>query len=351
MAHVFISYSHEDSDFAEVLINKIEKEGLSVWADNDKLNAGEDWRSTIDQAIKEAFVLIVVMSPAAKSSEYVTYEWAFAWGAGVKVIPVLFKPTELHPRLETLQYLDFTNRSFRPWDKLVRLVKSEAEEYAYLARAEQGTLYELLPLCTVEMSVEHLKRGTGFFVAPKLVLTCSHIIKGWSPSEIQVYWSEQAYSAQVLKEFPSDEGDDIDLALLQVDLSDNPCVYLFEGATPSDTIYAFGYSNILPDGDTATFEFEGRGGKRGSRLKFKASQPLIGMGGAPLLNVRTGGVCGILESSFRDVAAGLGIPTNTILQNFPELKELQKQYHRQNRRWISCLTPAQRRLIVLPKNS
>jgi hypothetical protein len=66
------------------------------------------------------------MTPEAKASEYVTYEWAFAWGAGIKVIPVLLKRTELHPRLESLQYLDFTNRTARPWDALIELL-GEAE--------------------------------------------------------------------------------------------------------------------------------------------------------------------------------------------------------------------------------
>jgi HEAT repeat protein len=71
----------------------------------------------------------VVMTPKAKESEYVTYEWAFAWGAGVRVIPILLKPTELHPRLEALQYLDFTNRMARPWDKLIEALQEAADAY------------------------------------------------------------------------------------------------------------------------------------------------------------------------------------------------------------------------------
>src|SRR5262245_9520703 len=107
MSHVFICYHHNDGDFAENLRSKIEAAGISAWMD-DRLRAGEDWRVEIDKAIKEdAVALIVVVTPEAKASEYVTYEWACAWGAGLKVIPVLLKRTELHPRLEALQYLDF----------------------------------------------------------------------------------------------------------------------------------------------------------------------------------------------------------------------------------------------------
>jgi hypothetical protein len=126
MQHVFISYKQEDLDFAENVINKLEKEGFTTWADN-KIGIGEEWRTMIDLAIKNAFALIVIMTPEAKASEYVTYEWAFAWGVGIKVIPIMLRPTPLHPRLEALQYLDFTNLKSRPWEKLIEEVKAASQ--------------------------------------------------------------------------------------------------------------------------------------------------------------------------------------------------------------------------------
>lgn len=121
MNHIFISHSHEDSDFSEILENKLSQKGYAAWRDTG-IRGGEDWRREIDEAIKESLALIVVMTPSAKASEYVTYEWAFAWGAGVKVIPIMLRPTALHPRLESLQYLDFTNRQARPWTDLLELL-------------------------------------------------------------------------------------------------------------------------------------------------------------------------------------------------------------------------------------
>jgi len=116
----FITHAHEDGDFAELLQGRIEKEGHLAWIDTERLLVGTDWRQEIDQNIKASAAVLVVMSPEAKASEYVTYEWAFAWGVGVTVIPLMLKPTPLHPRLETLQFLDFTNRAARPWDKLMK---------------------------------------------------------------------------------------------------------------------------------------------------------------------------------------------------------------------------------------
>lgn len=65
--HVFISYSHADGDFAEILRTRLAGSELNVWTDEDRLLAGEDWRNSIDKAIRSACALIVVMTPSGKS--------------------------------------------------------------------------------------------------------------------------------------------------------------------------------------------------------------------------------------------------------------------------------------------
>jgi hypothetical protein len=117
--YLFISHSKVDGDFAELLKLRLEREGYDAWIDVDRIGPGVDWRSEIDDAIKKSLVVIAVMSPEARQSEYVTYEWAFAWGSGIKLIPIMLRQTTMHPRLATLQFLDFSNRIARPWDDLV----------------------------------------------------------------------------------------------------------------------------------------------------------------------------------------------------------------------------------------
>jgi hypothetical protein len=117
--NIFISHCHEDGDFAELLKLRLEKEGFQVWIDTDRLKIGQVWREEIDEAIRKSTAFIVIMTPEARNSEYVTYEWAFAWGVNIKIFPIQLKKTTFHPRLESLQYLDFSNRESRPWDKLL----------------------------------------------------------------------------------------------------------------------------------------------------------------------------------------------------------------------------------------
>ena len=120
---VFISHSHNDADFAELLKLHLEKNGIKCWMDNERLKIGQDWREEIDSGIEKSKAIIVIMSPDARKSEYVTYEWAFAWGKGIKIFPIMLNQTSLHPRLESLQYMDFTNRVTRPYDELVENIK------------------------------------------------------------------------------------------------------------------------------------------------------------------------------------------------------------------------------------
>ncbi len=120
MRHVFLSYCHEDSDFAQIVRGELSRAGLATWNDVD-LQAGMHWPSEIDGAMREAMAVVVVLSPDARASEYVNFEWAYAQGAGIPVVPLLLKGAleKLHPRLRDLHALDFSNYAARPWDALV----------------------------------------------------------------------------------------------------------------------------------------------------------------------------------------------------------------------------------------
>jgi len=126
MAKVFISYDRDDSDFAELVQGRLEKAGHGTSMDIEILNAGDDWRDELDQAIRDSHALVVIMTPHAEVSEYVAYEWAFALGACVKIIPLELKASTFHPRLEVLQRLDFTDKA-RPWQALLAEVAKASE--------------------------------------------------------------------------------------------------------------------------------------------------------------------------------------------------------------------------------
>ncbi|MCC6804680.1 MAG: toll/interleukin-1 receptor domain-containing protein [Anaerolineae bacterium] len=108
--HVFISYSHKNSEFAGILKERLVAAGIDPRIDTDFLKGGAVWHQEIDDQIRTASVVLLILSPDSFESKYVTYEWAFALGNGVPVIPLMIEKTELHPRLRMIQYIDFANR-------------------------------------------------------------------------------------------------------------------------------------------------------------------------------------------------------------------------------------------------
>lgn len=119
---VFVSYSSKNSSFIQTLKEKLKDAGFDVWIDKDLLLPSLNWRDEIDNAIKASFALIVVLTPAGHESKYVTYEWAYALGLGKPVIPILLETTERHPRLESIQYLDFSDHFSIDWNSLVQVL-------------------------------------------------------------------------------------------------------------------------------------------------------------------------------------------------------------------------------------
>lgn len=115
MKHIFVSYAREDKDFARELSRRLRESDRIPWQDLRNIRAGDYWQDSIDAALRNAEALVVIMSPHAIKSQYVTYEWAFALGAGIRVIPVVKARTNIHPKLSSIQYIDFTTHRGTPW--------------------------------------------------------------------------------------------------------------------------------------------------------------------------------------------------------------------------------------------
>ena len=94
----------------ERVASRLQKQGLSVWIDNEKLIAGTPiWESEIEKALKTAGAVVAIMSPAAKQSEWVRREISLAEQNQKRIFPVLADGDEdsaITIRLITKQYVD-----------------------------------------------------------------------------------------------------------------------------------------------------------------------------------------------------------------------------------------------------
>lgn len=108
--HIFISYSRRDDAIMRKVAFYLRDQGFKVWVDNEKLIPGTPaWEESIEDAIKNAFAVIVILSPDSKGSEWVRREITYADEFHKRVFPVLVKGAEdvsLPLRLITRQYVD-----------------------------------------------------------------------------------------------------------------------------------------------------------------------------------------------------------------------------------------------------
>lgn len=109
--HIFVSYSRRDDATMRKIAFFLRDQGFKVWVDNEKLIPGTAaWEEAIENAIKNAYAMIVILSPDSKNSEWVRREITYADQFRKRVFPVLVKGDDnasLPIRLITRQYVDF----------------------------------------------------------------------------------------------------------------------------------------------------------------------------------------------------------------------------------------------------
>lgn len=211
---------------------------------------------------------------------------------------------------------------------------------------EPNPLIALFRQCVVRVDDEAGSfRGTGFFVAPGVVLTCAHVVHGTGGTRVR--WRSGCASAALVRAEPPLESvlDPAryplpDLAVLQVEGGadwGHPCAGLTAEppvlSRPPDALYLAGYTiehGPDPALTGATTEFEALVSEYGHEFfKLKHGQVLPGFSGSPLLNMRTGLVVAIVESSrgrYADLG-GFAVPVSELAVVFPDVFEASERHH------------------------
>ncbi|MEO1710448.1 MAG: TIR domain-containing protein, partial [Pseudomonadota bacterium] len=90
----FISYAHNDgSQSADKIRDFLATRNLRVWKD-EQLRLGEEIDKTIRGAIDNSASMLVVLTDTAIDSQYVQREVKYAKDKGIRVVPVILKPTK-----------------------------------------------------------------------------------------------------------------------------------------------------------------------------------------------------------------------------------------------------------------
>jgi hypothetical protein len=209
-----------------------------------------------------------------------------------------------------------------------------------------GDLINLLRECVVPIN-HGGDKGTGFFVAKDLILTCAHVVSDSSDQPILVRWHGEDKQAKIER---MGNAHDLDFAILRLEAGwSHPCALLGTDVVLNDPFYAFGHpdGNYREGGDSATFIYEGSSFLDANNLdtelyKFKEGEAAPGLSGAPLLNQRSGVVCAVVSTTRRRDTdlGGRGVPIS-LLQNFaPKLFKHNEDCHNANPAWKMFLQSA-----------
>ncbi|WP_448639717.1 toll/interleukin-1 receptor domain-containing protein [Geodermatophilus sp. URMC 63] len=94
---VFVSHSSRDRKAKDV-VAELERLGYAVWVDHSNIKGADDWRVSIERAIRAADVFVLLLSPSVtRNPRYVWVELGLAQSAGKKIVPVRLHRTDTMP--------------------------------------------------------------------------------------------------------------------------------------------------------------------------------------------------------------------------------------------------------------
>lgn len=104
---IFISHAGKDRAFAQNLSSALHERGAETWTDAD-VQPGEHWESSLRKALKQANVVLLLLSNRYKKSDTSLFELGAAMGLDKKIIPVSISsgPKDLYGLFDKTQVVD-----------------------------------------------------------------------------------------------------------------------------------------------------------------------------------------------------------------------------------------------------
>ncbi|MEM9388576.1 MAG: tetratricopeptide repeat protein [Pseudomonadota bacterium] len=118
-AAVFISYSRDDREYVRQLVDWLTQAQVPVWFD-DAIRTGDQWMRDIEDRLRAAAAVVVVVSPSALDSTWVRRELLLADRLQIPILPLLLAGEPISLLLD-LQHVDVSGERLPQADWLVQL--------------------------------------------------------------------------------------------------------------------------------------------------------------------------------------------------------------------------------------
>lgn len=110
MANVFISYSHKDKEFVQILNEILRKSNQDTWVDWQDIPSTEDWLMHICSMIETTTTFVFIISPDSVVSKFCHQEINHALKYNKRIVPVVRRDIDtkaIHPALTKLKWIFF----------------------------------------------------------------------------------------------------------------------------------------------------------------------------------------------------------------------------------------------------
>ncbi|MEB3180588.1 MAG: TIR domain-containing protein [Nostocaceae cyanobacterium] len=194
---VFISYSRADSDLARKLNHSLQTQGKTTWFDQESIASGSDFQQEIYQGIKACDNFVFILSPRAVNSPYCQDEVEYAASLNKRFVTLLHQqvnPSELHPELAKVQWIDFNHnqRDFNAnFNQLVRTLDTDREH----VHSHSKWLQRAIEWQEKHKSADLLLRGSEFLIAQAWLQTASQQNKQPAPTALQQTFVAESHQA------------------------------------------------------------------------------------------------------------------------------------------------------------
>jgi len=184
MSHIFISYSHKDTDYAHKLAENLQGMGFNVWID-ERLDYGSQWPLEIQTQLDSCDAFIVIMTSHAFTSEWVQSELQRAKRKLKPIFPVLLEGDEPWLSVESTQFYDVRGEKLpdAKFYSAIRRVVSVGQTDTTLHYVKEKAKLAPLPQSTPPPVVKPKNISTEILVAligavVTIVVACVTIIGG-----------------------------------------------------------------------------------------------------------------------------------------------------------------------------
>lgn len=139
MAKIFVSYSHADRKTAESLANRLRETGVRVWLDMWEIGIGESILDKVSEGISTSDFLVVLLSKASVSSNWVKEELAqgsvMLAERGAFILPLLLEKCEIPLFLRHRKYANWKDNPKEAFDEIINtLEKYDALQERVIAK-------------------------------------------------------------------------------------------------------------------------------------------------------------------------------------------------------------------------